>query len=579
MAKEVFIYLIKSGIILSVLYTFYFLFFQKRTFHTLNRFLLLSILVLAAILPLITLPEQAVEITNINQFFYNDNLTFLQDPVTEESPILLNEATEADWPAILLGIYLTILIIFFIRSILDVVRILGFINHPDRTKLGSLTIVNLPELKQTFSFLKYIFINPNLPAYDKTRIINHEKTHISQLHTIDLIIVQFFVLLQWFNPFIYLLRRAIKEVHEFQADKAASGSDDDFIRYQQLLINQVELKRSLSFTSSFNSLTLKRLKMMTKNKTRKIELLSIVLLLPLIGLLSLSFSKVQQLHPPLSGNDSTISIDVTTIEIENLHGLQISETDDYTYKLSYFPGSSPLEITSFKGTDNKSIKFRSLEDVVLSSGDTTIHFTSNEMTRFTSSDSLSYFTDSGIIEARSGSVTYENTTYQADLIRMDLKLKTFHLTGNVTKLQRDQFEKNIPSFFPVEKVEKMRIASGYGKRIHPIYKIEKMHNGMDISAPLGTEVYASANGTVKKVVTERTGYGKFIIIDHDAVYSSLYAQLNSQAVKVGQTIKRGELIGTVGSSGSSTAPHLHFEIKKNGKHVDPADYFPPLEKE
>ena len=120
-----------------------------------------------------------------------------------------------------------------------------------------------------------------------------------------------------------------------------------------------------------------------------------------------------------------------------------------------------------------------------------------------------------------------------------------------------------------------KITSGFGMRMHPIQKVEKQHKGIDFKAPIGTPVYATSDGKVVKVETDKKGYGQHIVIRHDEQYKTLYAQLSRMDVKVGDTVKRGDIIGAVGSSGMSTAPHLHYEVIKDGKHVDPTEYLRP----
>ena len=117
------------------------------------------------------------------------------------------------------------------------------------------------------------------------------------------------------------------------------------------------------------------------------------------------------------------------------------------------------------------------------------------------------------------------------------------------------------------------LASGYGMRIHPILKVRKMHKGVDFAAPKGTPIYATGDGVVLSVKTVFGGYGKHIEIDHGFGFVTRYAHMNEFKVRRGQKIKRGDLIGTVGNTGSSTAPHVHYEILKDGKFVNPVNYF------
>ncbi len=132
---------------------------------------------------------------------------------------------------------------------------------------------------------------------------------------------------------------------------------------------------------------------------------------------------------------------------------------------------------------------------------------------------------------------------------------------------------SIPAIQPVANKDLKRMASGYGWRIHPIYKTRKFHYGMDFSAPEGTEVYATGDGVVKKVTKSRRGLGYHIEIDHDFGYETVYGHLSGFKVKRGQKVTRGQIIGLVGSTGSSTAPHLHYEVHKNGKRINPLYYY------
>ena len=131
----------------------------------------------------------------------------------------------------------------------------------------------------------------------------------------------------------------------------------------------------------------------------------------------------------------------------------------------------------------------------------------------------------------------------------------------------------IPAIQPVRNSELKRRVSGFGYRIDPIYKTRQMHTGMDFTADRGTEVYATGDGVVELVENKRWGYGKSIIINHGFGYKTLYAHLSAFEVKQGQKIKRGELIGLIGSTGKSTGPHLHYEVIKNGTKVNPIGYY------
>ncbi|WP_299762941.1 M23 family metallopeptidase [uncultured Dokdonia sp.] len=131
----------------------------------------------------------------------------------------------------------------------------------------------------------------------------------------------------------------------------------------------------------------------------------------------------------------------------------------------------------------------------------------------------------------------------------------------------------IPAIQPVSNEDLTRMASGFGYRTDPFTKARKKHWGMDFTAPRGTPVYASGDGKVSRADATASGYGKHIRITHGYGYESLYAHLNAYNVKKGQKVKRGDLIGFVGSTGRSEAPHLHYEIFKEGERINPIHFY------
>ena len=140
-------------------------------------------------------------------------------------------------------------------------------------------------------------------------------------------------------------------------------------------------------------------------------------------------------------------------------------------------------------------------------------------------------------------------------------------------VEKEDMLRSIPAIMPISTRDLTRVASGFGLRIHPLYKITKFHAGMDFTAPSGTEIYATGDGTVAKVSSSKRGMGNHIIIDHGFGYTSIYAHLDSFNVRAGQKVHRGDVIGFVGNTGMSIAPHLHYEIKLNGTNVDPVNYY------
>ncbi|PHX74439.1 MAG: peptidase M23 [Chitinophagaceae bacterium] len=143
-----------------------------------------------------------------------------------------------------------------------------------------------------------------------------------------------------------------------------------------------------------------------------------------------------------------------------------------------------------------------------------------------------------------------------------------HMIRNKEKLLA-----STPAIQPVSNKDLNRLTSGFSYRIDPIYKTVKFHAGLDFSAPQGTPIYATANGVVRVAGNQGNGYGNHVIINHGYQYSTLYGHMYRIKVRVGQSIKRGEVIGYVGNTGKSTGPHVHYEVMKGGRHLDPIYFF------
>ena len=139
--------------------------------------------------------------------------------------------------------------------------------------------------------------------------------------------------------------------------------------------------------------------------------------------------------------------------------------------------------------------------------------------------------------------------------------------------EKEQMLASIPAIQPVANKDLKRMASGFGYRIHPIYKVRKMHWGMDFTAPTGTPIYATGDGKVTTQKNSRSGYGNHIIIDHGYGYETLYGHMSKVEARRGQKVKRGDIIGYVGSTGRSTAPHLHYEVIKDGRKINPVNFY------
>jgi murein DD-endopeptidase MepM/ murein hydrolase activator NlpD len=197
--------------------------------------------------------------------------------------------------------------------------------------------------------------------------------------------------------------------------------------------------------------------------------------------------------------------------------------------------------------------------------------------------------DKSVREAGIGGVDRYEDIKKKDLVHEDFLIK---LHERVDKLKRKVYIESksqddvialaenkeklfaaIPAIQPVANKELIALASGFGMRIHPVYKVRKMHTGVDFAAAIGTPIYATADGIIDKLEVSFSGYGKQLEIDHGFGYRTRFAHMHGFAVRYGQKVKRGDLIGYVGETGLSTAPHLHYEVFVNGIHVNPIHYF------
>ena len=162
---------------------------------------------------------------------------------------------------------------------------------------------------------------------------------------------------------------------------------------------------------------------------------------------------------------------------------------------------------------------------------------------------------------------------KVDVLEKELyvQAKSYDEVLELAKTQEIRME-NIPAIQPVMNKDLKRVASGFGLRIDPVYHVRKFHQGMDFTAPTGTEIFATGNATVK-FTGWKQGYGNTVILDHGFGYETLYAHLYKSLVRKGQRVRRSDIIALVGNTGKSTGPHLHYEVRLNGKPVDPRNYY------
>ncbi|MEZ0129032.1 M23 family metallopeptidase [Flavobacterium sp. LBUM151] len=178
------------------------------------------------------------------------------------------------------------------------------------------------------------------------------------------------------------------------------------------------------------------------------------------------------------------------------------------------------------------------------------------------------------LEGYNNSQLVLNTTKRIDKLSKQLAIQSKSL-DEILKLAsvKGNLLLAIPAIQPVRNENLRRVASGFGYRIDPFTKVRKMHNGMDFTAPTGTPVYATGDGVVARADDAASGFGNHVVIRHGFGYESLYAHLSKYNCRAGQQVKRGDIVGYVGSTGRSEGPHCHYEVHKDGKVVNPLNFY------
>ncbi len=179
-----------------------------------------------------------------------------------------------------------------------------------------------------------------------------------------------------------------------------------------------------------------------------------------------------------------------------------------------------------------------------------------------------------ILEDLSNSEIVIEATKKLDKLAKEVyvQTKSFDEIIDLAK-NKESMVKSIPAIQPLSNKDLTRVASPFGVRIHPYYKVLKMHSGMDFTAPSGTEVYATGDGVVFDTDRSKRGYGNTVIIDHGFGYKTLYAHLSEILVSTGAKVRRGAVIGLVGNTGMSLAPHLHYEVRMNDNPINPINFY------
>jgi hypothetical protein len=294
MNSEMLSYFLHSGICLAIFYSLYWLFLRKEKTFRFNRYYLLASVILSYIMPLINFSglfsreiAAALPGTMVKNFVVPEKTIQF---ATESS--VLAQQTQFNPLDYLQHVYLIIAAVLTLKLLLGITRLYLIWKRGSRDKTGDYIIVYTKDNIAPFSFFRYIFLNEeNINRNAISEIIAHEIIHINQNHSVDIILVNIAAIMQWFNPFIWLVKRALKETHEFSADEKVIAQGFDSAAYSELLINQIAGAKAMDFAKCFNHLLIKkRLIMLKKLRPGRLASLKKILILPLALLLAVSFN-------------------------------------------------------------------------------------------------------------------------------------------------------------------------------------------------------------------------------------------------------------------------------------------------
>ncbi len=336
-----FVYLIKSSVSLALLYSLFRLVMRNDKLHTLNRFLLLGILLFSAVIPFLNFqffaeeaPLQKVE--KLREFVS----TPIFMPGAEPANNLPVEETSHISVNFYLVFYIGIILILLTRLLLAITRVLQIIRHAQKERTRNIILAVVREFIHPFAFLNKIVLSENDFNKNKDMVVAHEYAHIKHWHAVDLVVCELFTLLHFFNPFVWLLRRDLKLIHEYQADQAVLKKGIDAQKYQLLVLEKAVGERRFAMASNFvQKPILKRIKMMKKKKVNRWKGVRLIVFIPLVALLLQAFDRPEKVIRKLDMKlpeivKSTEKVLSSTKVLQNqkeLTGFVIEVKDDGNY--------------------------------------------------------------------------------------------------------------------------------------------------------------------------------------------------------------------------------------------------------
>jgi TonB family protein len=318
------VFLYESGISLSVLYVFYWFLLRKETYFSLNRIILVSTLLLALIIPFIriTITGHAEQGSIIYIFD-----RFIMDPLVVSPETVQAEKNQSI--SLIRIIYFAGVIFFFLKFLVQFFQIFKLVKKYGTRKLLGYKIVPIDNDLSPFSFFNFIFINPEkIQENELKNILYHEGEHARKLHTLDIILLEIICIIQWFNPFIWFYKLALREIHEYEVDLSVIKNGENKLNYQQLILQQVFGNQFFQVVHHLltNSLIKKRITMMTKTESKKRTIIKSLFILPIAAILVMIFSFTRETEPnDLTGNFTEKDLNNTQLTITQEQDTTISE--------------------------------------------------------------------------------------------------------------------------------------------------------------------------------------------------------------------------------------------------------------
>lgn len=335
-------YLLQMTICSLLLLGVYYFFLEKETMHRFKRFYLLFSLVLSIIIPFISIEVSGAYALVSRLPFTEIQIATNEIKFTTEKVAIQDSRDTINLINILLIGYITVTGILLSRFLLNITKLSITIKNNEHIALGNIKIVLTDTESIPHSFGNYIFLNKN--EYNagliEEEVLTHEMTHVRQWHSLDILFIEFLLILFWFNPILYLYRNRIKLNHEFLADEGVISAYNDVPHYQMILIDKISRQNSLSLTSNFNYLlTKKRLTMMTRKTSTRISVIKKAVILPLFLLFAFAFctKKVSE-QPPNSGKDPDTAMVKEKVEpLQDTISRKMASEDTSRTKVVFVP--------------------------------------------------------------------------------------------------------------------------------------------------------------------------------------------------------------------------------------------------